>query len=132
MKNSPATIFGTGQQTKDFHYIDDLITAYVLILEKWNELDLFGQSINFGTGKETSIKELAEVIIKTVSEKTGRKVEDIKKPIYLSQRPGEVMRFVADTSFADEKLGFKPKINLKEGISKYIDWFLANHSHSST
>ncbi|GAH15901.1 unnamed protein product, partial [marine sediment metagenome] len=53
------TIYGSGEQTKDFHYIDDLINAYVLILENWNELDLIGQAINFGTGIETSINQLA-------------------------------------------------------------------------
>ena len=77
------TIYGSGEQTKDFHYIDDLINAYVLILENWDELDLIGQAINFGTGIETSINQLAEIIL----EKAGR--TDIK-PIHLAPRPGEV------------------------------------------
>jgi len=128
LNSAPPTIYGSGKQSKDFHYIDDLISAYVLILEKWKELDLFGEAINFGTGKETTINNLADVILEVFSEKTGKQLKDKLKPIHLPPRPGEVMRFVADTKLAKKKLNFEPKIDLKEGISKYIDWFKENHS----
>ena len=128
LNGSPPTIYGSGKQTKDFHYIDDLISAYVLILEKWKEVDLFREAINFGTGKATSINKLADVILEVASEKTGEPLKDKLKPVHLPPRPGEVMRFVADITLAKKKLGFEPKIGLKEGISKCIDWFMENHS----
>ena len=128
----PPTIYGDGTQTKDFHYIDDLISAYDLILEKGADSDLFGKAINFGTGKETSINDLAKNIIDVVSEKTNRSLKDKLEPVHLPKRPGEVMRFSADISFAKKELGFKPKIELKEGISRYANWFLKEHNHSNT
>jgi len=116
LSGRPPTIYGSGEQTKDFHYIDDLINAYVLILKNWDELDLVGQAINFGTGIETSINRLAEIIL----EKAGR--TDIK-PIHLASRPGEVMKFQADIGLARKLLKFEPKIDLNEGISRYMEWF---------
>jgi len=125
LNGTPPTVYGSGKQSKDFHYIDDLMSAYILILQKWKELDLFGQAINFGTGKETSINKLADVILEIASKKTGKTLD--MKPVHLSPRPGEVMQFVADIKLAKKKLGFEPKITLKEGISKYINWFMKNH-----
>lgn len=127
LNNYPPTVYGDGTQTKDFHYIDDLVSAYDLIINKWSELDLFGRTINFGTGKETNINKLAEIILEVVSEKTGRSLKEDLKPVYLPKRPGEVMRFVADVSLAKKTLGFTPKIDIKEGIEKYFDWFIREH-----
>ena len=117
-----------GQEKKDFHYIDDLITAYSLIIEKWQDLDLFGTAINFGTGKETSIDELARIIINTVGEELGRDITETLSPIYLPKRPGEVMRFAADISKAQKLLGFTPKIQIEEGIRRYVRWFIKEGS----
>ena len=125
--NCSPTIYGDGTQTKDFHYIDDLISAYELIIDKWSELDLFGRPINFGTGKETSINKLSEIILEVISKRTGRSLKEDLKPVYLPKRPGEVMRFAADTSLAKKTLGFSPKIDIKEGIEKYFDWFIKEH-----
>ena len=110
------TIYGSGEQTRDFHYIDDLINAYVLILENWDEIDLIGQAINFGTGIETSINRLAKIIL----EKAER--TDIK-PIHLAPRPGEVTQLQANIGLARKLLKFEPKIDLSEGISRYMKWF---------
>jgi UDP-glucose 4-epimerase len=127
LTNTPPTIYGSGEQTKDFHYIDDLMSAYLLILEKWKGLDVFGQAINFGTGKETSINRLADVILEVASRRTGKALKEKLRPVYLPPRPGEVMRFAADISLARKKLGFEPKVSLEEGIAKHIDWFIENH-----
>jgi len=124
VNNCPPTIYGSGEQTKDFHYVDDLIAAYSLIIDKWSELDMFGTAINFGTGKETSINDLARIIIDTVAEETGRDIKDRIKPIHLPKRPGEVMRFAADISLAKKTLGFTPKTDIKKGIAQYVRWFI--------
>ena len=126
----PPTVYGDGEQTKDFHYIDDLINAYALILESRDKIDLFGKAINFGTGIETSINKLAETILEAAAAKTGRTRE--LSPVHLPPRPGEVRRFVADISLAKDKLGFEPKISLDDGISKYIDWFLSEYHINSS
>jgi len=127
LTNSPPTIYGSGEQTKDFHHIDDLIAAYILIINKWKNLDILGQAINFGTGKETSINKLAEVILEVASRRTGKSLKKTLRPVHLPPRPGEVMRFAADTTLARTKLGFKTKVSLEEGIAKHVDWFIENH-----
>lgn len=128
MNNNPPTIYGSGEQTKDFHYITDLINAYSLIINSWSELDMFGKAINFGTGSETSINDLAKIVIETVGEETGRDIQNTMSPIHLPPRPGEVMRFSADISLAKKNLGFTPKIDIKDGIRDYVRWFMKEGS----
>lgn len=101
-------IFGKGQQTRDYMYIDDVVQAYDLIVKLENTA---GEVYNFGTGVETSVKEIVEYIAK----KFGVGVE------YTEARPGEVTNFCADITKV-KKLGFEPKVNIWEGIDKYISW----------
>jgi nucleoside-diphosphate-sugar epimerase len=90
---------------------------------------MFGTAINFGTGKETSVNDLARIIIDTVAKETGRDLTDMD-PIHLPKRPGEVMRFAADISLAKKSLGFTPKNDIKKGIAKYVRWFIKEGSSS--
>jgi len=115
LEKKPLTVFGSGKQTRDYIYIDDLIKAYLLILD--NELKS-GEVINFGTGKETSIIEIAEFIAKKL--KTRIK--------FIKSRPGEVNKFIADISKA-KKLGFKPRVNIWQGIDKCIAWQKKNFDY---
>ncbi|KKP36562.1 MAG: dTDP-glucose 4,6-dehydratase [Candidatus Peregrinibacteria bacterium GW2011_GWA2_33_10] len=101
-------VFGKGEQTRDYLHISDLVKAYELVL---NNEDLIGETLNFGTGKETSIKDIAEFI----ASKMGSKVE------FADARKGEVERFACDNTKA-EKYGFNPSVDIWDGISKYIDW----------
>jgi UDP-glucose 4-epimerase len=124
LNDCPPTIYGDGLQTKDFHYIDDLIGAYSLIIDRGEELDLFGTAINFGTGRETSINELADIITEAVGKETGRDLRGKLEPVHLPKRPGEVRRFTADISRAKKSLGFTPTTDIRKGITKYVSWFL--------
>jgi nucleoside-diphosphate-sugar epimerase len=89
---------------------------------------MFGKAINFGTGSETSINDLAKIVIETVGEETGRDIQNTMSPIHLPPRPGEVMRFSADISLAKKNLGFTPKIDIKDGIRDYVRWFMKEGS----
>ena len=108
LEKKPLTIYGDGGQTRDYTYIDDLIEAYLLVLKN-NQLR--GKVINFGTGKETSILEIAKYISKKLRAKIN----------YVKSRPGEVQHFIADISKA-KKLGFQPTIDIWTGIDKCIAW----------
>jgi UDP-glucose 4-epimerase len=109
----PPVIYGDGLQTRDYLYIEDAVDAYELII---GAKAVAGQPINFGTGTETTILEIAGKICKTL----GR--PDLK-PIHIEPRPGEVRRLVCDSSLAKKKLGFKPKFTLDQGIKAYSKWF---------
>jgi len=107
MNNQRPTIFGDGNQTRDFVYVGDVANANLMALNWKNEI------VNIGTGKETSVNELYEVIAKELNYKD--------KPIYDKPREGEVYRIALNISKAEE-LGWKPSVDLKEGIKRTVEW----------
>ncbi len=108
LNREPLIVFGSGEQTRDYLNIDDIIRAYDFVL---NHPELAGETINFGTGKETSIKDIAEHIAKKLNVEVR----------YEAPRPGEVKGFICDFSKA-KKLGWEPKVDIWPGIDRYIEW----------
>jgi UDP-glucose 4-epimerase len=96
---------GDGSQTRDYVYVDDVVTALVAAATAPN---LNGMVINVGSGIETSIRDL----IKCVLDVTGGKAE----VIYNAQTSGGVSRMRADLTLAQEKLSYRPSIKLDEGL----------------
>ena len=106
------TVFGTGEQRREYMHVSDVVAAYELILARD---DLKGEVVNVGTGETVSIKEIAELI----AARTG--VEVRCQPA----RPGEVPRFKLDCGFA-RKLGFVPRVKFSDGLAHYLDWVAAS------
>lgn len=102
------TVFGDGNATRDYTHVSDIVRAYNLVLENSS---LNGKAINFASGQNTKVRDIAEYIAKKLCVKV----------VYGPPRPGEVMRFPADISFAIS-LGYIPKVNIWEGIDRYIQW----------
>lgn len=102
------TVFGDGSATRDYLHVSDLVSAYELVMEAKG---LEGKAINFASGKNTSVKDIAEYISKKFN-------AEIK---HGPARPGEVTRFPADVSLA-KSIGFAPKVEIWEGIDRYIEW----------
>ncbi|MFC1557837.1 NAD-dependent epimerase/dehydratase family protein [candidate division KSB1 bacterium] len=105
-----AVIFGTGKQTRDFVYVEDVVNANMLVLEKGIE-----GCFNIGTGIETDVNtifsEMAEII--SYSEPPG----------YEPAKKGEQTRSVLDCKKAEQVLGWIPKYNLKKGLEKTVGYF---------
>lgn len=118
-KNLPPIIHGTGKQTRDFTYVDDT-TEGIMLADKTKKA--IGETINIAQGKEITIEKMASLTIKKYQELTGKK-RDLKFS-YIKQRKGDVMRHRADISHARKILGYKPKIDFEEGITRYIKWML--------
>ena len=108
LRGETLTVFGEGTATRDYLNIDDLVQAYNLVL---HHPELAGKAINFASGVNTQVKDIAEYIAKAF----GAEIE------YGPARPGEVQRFPADISLA-RSIGFEPKIGIWEGIDRYIAW----------
>lgn len=106
------TIFGDGSQTRSFCYRDDLVEA---IIRMMNGPDDFVGPVNIGNPGEFTILELANLVI----ELTGSKSKLIHKPLPAD----DPTQRQPDISLAKEKLGWEPKIPLREGLQKTIDWF---------
>ncbi|HOS81498.1 MAG TPA: SDR family oxidoreductase [Methanolinea sp.] len=100
----PPVIFGDGTQTRDFVYVRDVVRANILAMER----DAEGV-YNIGSGKETSINELATILMRLLRFRG--------QPVYAGGRPGDVMHSVADISRARSLLGWEPAFSLEEGLS---------------
>jgi UDP-glucose 4-epimerase len=111
LANMPPIIYGTGEQKRDYTYVEDIVQAYDLIL-KYPKLTR--DPINFGTGVDVTINDLALKIIKLC----GKEMT----PVHVEGRPGEVERLIADVTKA-KKLGWKPKFSLDDGLARYINWY---------
>ncbi len=112
LQNQPITIYGDGSQSRSFCYVDDLIEAFVRLM---NSPDDFTGPVNTGNPNEFTIKELAEKVI----ELTGSKSELIYEPLP-SDDPTQRQ---PDITLAREKLGWEPKVQLEEGLKKTIPYF---------
>ncbi|MBA3750884.1 MAG: GDP-mannose 4,6-dehydratase [Nitrosopumilus sp.] len=115
LQNKPPIIYGDGKQSRDYMYVDDAVDAYDKVLKSTSNPGKYG--INFGSGTEISINEIAELILKYAA--TDKNL----KPIYVDPRPTEVQRLYADISKANKLLEFKPKIEFEKGIELLVDWY---------
>jgi GDP-L-fucose synthase len=110
-KKDTVTIWGTGTPRREFLHVDDLADACFFLLQKYNEKEI----INIGSGKEISIKELAQLITNELNYSGTF--------IYDNSKQDGTFRKLLDSSKINS-LGWKPKIKLKEGLSKTIYEFL--------
>lgn len=106
-------VWGSGKATREFLYVDDAADGIILALEKYNEIE----PLNLGTGIETSIKEVTELIMDMVGYKGAIK--------WNSNQPDGQPRRQLDISKA-RSLGFEPKIGLREGLGKTIKYYVEN------
>lgn len=114
LNNIPPIIYGDGLQTRDYTYIEDAVKAYDLI---FNHESPIKEPINFGSGKEITILDLANKII----EMCGKK-EDMKS-IHVEARIGEVKRLIANSAKARDRLAWDPNYDLDRGLHKFVQWY---------
>jgi UDP-glucose 4-epimerase len=114
LQNIPPIIYGDGEQTRDYTFVKDAIRAYDLVLNYHKTLD---DPINFGTGKEVSIRALADTLINLCGK------DKRLKPVHVGARIGEVQRLIADSTCANTLLGWEPSYALEDGLKKYIEWY---------
>jgi UDP-glucose 4-epimerase len=114
----PLLIFGDGTQTRDFTYVSD--TAAGIILAGEHERSI-GQTINLGFGAEVTINDLA----RQVADVVGRRDAVIQHDI---PRPGDVLRLYAEMSQAKALLGYEPRVPLRDGLAKLLEWYRASGS----
>ena len=106
-------------QTRDFIYIDDLIDAIILSVTSHN---IGGEIFQIASSSETTISEMTETLV-TELKHQGIKNISLKN---VSTRLGDVMRNYSDTSKAQERLGWQSKVQLNEGLSRTVSYFLNN------
>jgi len=111
LKGEDITVYGNGEQTRSFCYVDDLIEAMVRMM---NQEEIIGP-VNTGTSDEITIKELAEKIIEATNHKS--------KIVYCDSPVDDPMQRKPDNTLARKKLDWSPKVELNDGLIKAISYF---------
>jgi UDP-glucose 4-epimerase len=119
------TIYGDGQQTRDFLHVSDVCKGIQFILSALDENDLQtlekinGQAIHLASGRRTTVAKLVSLVQSTVE-------RDLTSPLKIlneSARQGEILHSYADISEARRLIGFDPQIDLEQGLSMTWEWF---------
>jgi UDP-glucuronate decarboxylase len=111
LRNEPITLYGTGNQTRSFCYVDDLVTGLTAMMDQ----DKIIGPVNLGNPGEYSIKDLA-IMVREIS---GSSSEIVFRPL----PQDDPVRRKPDVTLAKEKLGWEPKVSVREGLIRTIDYF---------
>ncbi|MBW2248379.1 MAG: SDR family oxidoreductase [Deltaproteobacteria bacterium] len=115
LAGEPATIHGDGHQTRDFVYVGDIVEAMLLGADG-DSID--GRVFNIAGGKSVPINELVEIL--------QRFFPETPDPVFAPPRQGDLRFSEADISLAERSLGYRPRIDLQEGLEITVEWFRAN------
>ena len=104
------TIFGDGEQVRDYLYVGDVVEANALALDKGG-----GETVNLGWGKGVSVNDIFRALARILSY--------ADEPLYAERRAGEVQRIYLDASRARRVLGWTPKVEFEEGLRRTVEWY---------
>ena len=115
LKDERPVVYGDGEQSRDFTYIDNVVQANLLAARAGKTR---GEVINIACGQRITIN----AVIGFVNEIVGKDV----KPEYAAPQPGDVKHSLADISLAEKVIGYKPVIDFRAGLEKAIEWYRDN------
>jgi nucleoside-diphosphate-sugar epimerase len=110
------TIYGDGEQSRDFTYIDNVVAGNLLAAEAPAE-KVAGQMMNLATGQKITLNQTFD-ILKGLTGYNG-------KPAYEGARAGDIKESLADISRAQNLLGYQPTVDFSEGLRRTVDWYKA-------
>jgi nucleoside-diphosphate-sugar epimerase len=114
LKGQPPTIFGDGEQSRDFTYIENAVDANLLAC-KASSSDAAGKVFNVATGRRVTLTETFK-LLQPLTSYSG-------SPIYGKERGGDIKHSLADISLAEKYLGYKPRIDFEEGLRRTVEWY---------
>ena len=123
MNNNPLPVYGKGENVRDWLFVEDHAKAIDIVFHKGK----VGETYNIGGHNEWKNIDLVKEICRQMDQKLGRGSGTSEKLItYVKDRAGHDMRYAIDASKISDELGWKPSLQFEEGISKTIDWYIAN------
>ena len=123
VNNKPLSVYGTGENVRDWLFVDDHARAIDIIFHKGK----LGETYNIGGFNEWKNIDLIKVMIKTVDRLLGREEGTSDKLItYVTDRAGHDLRYAIDSSKLKKELGWEPSLQFEEGIEKTVKWYLEN------
>ncbi len=120
LRNEPVTLYGDGNQTRSFCYVDDMVEGMIRLMETEDD---FTGPVNLGNPEEISMAELANIIIRM----TGSNSDIVHMPLPVD----DPIRRKPDITLANEKLGWLPVVSLKEGLEQTIGYFKQGGSNET-
>src|SRR5882672_2440249 len=114
LRGEQPTIFGDGETSRDFTYIDNVVSANLLAAKAPRE-NVAGKIFNVATGRRATLNETFE-LLKPLTGYTGT----VK---YASERSGDIKHSLADITLAQQHLGYKPLVSFEEGLHRTVEWY---------
>ena len=123
INNKPLPVYGKGENVRDWLFVEDHVRAIDIIYHKGR----IGETYNIGGHNEWTNIALVKELCKQMDSKLGRETGESEKLItYVTDRAGHDMRYAIDASKLKNELEWVPSLQFEEGISRTIDWYLAN------
>ena len=117
LESAPPVVFGDGEQTRDFTYVDNAVQANILACEAPSAS---GRTFNVGTGSAVSLNQVLQMLQKV----SGKALETKYEPA----REGDIRDSLADIRLAKEFLGYEPAVLFEEGLERTYAWYQAHHA----
>jgi len=117
IRNRPPTILGDGEQTRDFVYVEDVVSANLLALTKKSAV---GEVFNIATSEATTVNKMVQTLQK-IMHKTNL------KPVHEEPRPGDIRHSYATIEKARKILGYEPAFALEKGLRKLVEWYTKSY-----
>jgi nucleoside-diphosphate-sugar epimerase len=115
LDNKSPTVFGDGNQSRDFVHVKDVVNANLLALAKEN---ISGEVFNISSGKRISINSIIKIIKKVMNKKS--------EVFYAEPRSGDIEHSFANIEKAQNRLGYNPSVNFEEGLREVVNWYSTN------
>jgi nucleoside-diphosphate-sugar epimerase len=115
LQDRSPTVYGDGEQSRDFTYVDNVVRANLLAAHAERTQ---GQVVNIACGEKVTVN----AIIRLINEIVGKDVA----PTYAPARPGDVKHSLADITLARKVIGYEPVMDFREGLTRAIDWYRQN------
>jgi dTDP-glucose 4,6-dehydratase len=123
INNKPLPVYGDGNYTRDWLFVEDHAVAIDLVFHKGKNHETY----NIGGFNEWKNIDLVRLLCKIMDTKLGREPGSSEKLItYVKDRPGHDLRYAIDATKINKELGWKPSVTFEEGLEKTVSWFLDN------
>ena len=119
MRSERPTIFGDGEQGRDFTYVENAVSANLLALEAPAE-KVAGKTFNVACGERHTLNKTFKVLAEILTFK--------EQPIYGPPRTGDIQNSLADISAAQEAFGYQPLVSFEEGLRRTVEWYKQQYS----
>ena len=122
LHKNPIPVYGTGENIRDWLYVDDHADALLCVLEKGAP----GETYNIGGNNERTNIELVQTICKMMDKRNGSDFKHESLISFVIDRPGHDLRYAINTSKIENDLGWEPRTFWDEGFEKTVDWYIQN------